>query len=258
VTRRWRRQSTDQAEQHYLVSPRSLAGSGHPSYIGDVLYACGWRNRETRAGRLHLDSPDGTTTVRYSPDSVSSWDIGSKAVAGVQPAWNIALSRHAPVEIVEGITGALIRPRTAHAPDVWAPLREHGWEIQRNEIRYAAMSPDNTTGLQFTRITPSESQWMAWAADIDGILWTAGFSDSTPLYIVRSFSAALASPEPAMRPRGHMPTLSKIQLVSVSVRPSELRAWEQRRIQSARAAAAQSGSPYELPKAAGRQGRRRR
>lgn len=56
------------------------------------------------------------------------------------------------------------------------------------------------------------------------------------MHLIEAFSAALADPQPVMRPRGNIPPSRWIRTTSVSVRPSEIGAWQQARIAAARAA----------------------
>ncbi|MFI8307719.1 DUF317 domain-containing protein [Streptomyces sp. NPDC085927] len=232
--RDWR--AGEQAEQHYLVEPRSLAGGGDVRHIFEYLRACGWQDKSKRSGPLAFVSPDRSIRVGYDPFvQPGGWTIHSKAGAH-QDEWIAMLGRQAPVEIVAGLTDALARPRSAHAPDVWAPLQEQRWETRRPSGQFNARSPEGTAWMQFYEDPSGQAMWWSGANDQQGNGWTAVFTASTPMHVVQAFSTALASPEPVMRPRGRVPHSSKIRTTSVSVFPSQLSAWQQTRIQAARTA----------------------
>ncbi|MFF4962335.1 DUF317 domain-containing protein [Streptomyces sp. NPDC001222] len=151
-------------------------------------------------------------------------------------AWWAHLGRQTPVEIVAGLTDALTRPRFAHAPNVWAPLKEQNWHARPAGQHYTAISPDGTAWMQYHQSPDGEAMWWSGAKDEQGNGWTAQFSPSTPMHLVQAFSTELASPDPVIRPRGRVPQSTQIRTWSVSVRPSQLSAWQQARITAARAA----------------------
>ncbi|MFD5128955.1 DUF317 domain-containing protein [Streptomyces olindensis] len=226
----------EQAEQHYLVQPRALAGGGDLRHVSEFLRACGWRDRSKPGGPLLLDSPDRTIRIGYNPYVLpGGWTIHSKATAH-QDEWTVTLGRQTPVEIVAGLTDALTRSRSAHAPNVWAPLKEQRWNPTRDAQRFTATSPDGTAWMQFHEDQAGHAMWWSGAHDEQGNGWTASFTASTPMHLVQAFAAALASPEPVMRPRGRVPHSTRIRTTSVSVLPSQLSAWQQSRITAARAA----------------------
>ncbi|MEU9246963.1 DUF317 domain-containing protein [Streptomyces sp. NPDC048385] len=226
----------EQAEQHYLVEPRALAGGGDLRHVSEFLRACGWQDKSKRNGPLVFDSPDRTIRIGYDPYVLpGGWTIRSKATAH-QGEWAVTLGRQTPVEIVAGLTDALTRPHSAHAPDVWAPLKEQRWSTARDAGHFTAQSPDGTAWMQFREDHSGHAMWWSAADDQQGNGWNATFTASTPMHLVQAFSAALASPEPVMRPRGRVPHSTKIRTTSVSVLPSQLSAWQQARVQAARAA----------------------
>ncbi|KUM99914.1 hypothetical protein AQI95_35960 [Streptomyces yokosukanensis] len=226
----------EQAEQHYLVEPRALAGGGDIRHISEFLRASGWRDTSEKGGPLLLQSPDRTVRIAYNPHvQPGGWTVHGLA-AGDQAEWWATLGRQTPVEILAGLTDALTQPRSAHAPNVWAPLEEHQWRAQSEGRHYTATSPDGSAWLHFRQDGSGNAVWWSGAKDQQGSAWTAQFTSTTPMHLVQAFSAALASPEPVMRPRGRLPHSAKIRATSVSVLPSELRAWQQARITAARAA----------------------
>ncbi|MFF2567277.1 DUF317 domain-containing protein [Streptomyces sp. NPDC058084] len=226
----------EQAEQHYLVEPRALAGGGNVRHISEFLRASGWRDKSKAGGPLHLESPDRTVRVSYDPYVLpGGWTIHGQA-NGNQAEWWATLGRQAPVEIVAGLTDALTRPRSAHAPNVWAPLEEQHWQARADGGHYTATSPDGSAWMQFHHDPNGRAMWWSGAKDRQGNGWNAQFTPSTPMHLVQAFSTALASPEPVMRPRGRVPHSAQIRTTSVSVLPSQLSAWQQARITAARAA----------------------
>ncbi|MFE0680539.1 DUF317 domain-containing protein [Streptomyces sp. NPDC058961] len=224
------------AEQHYLIQPRTLAGGGDVRHVSEFLRASGWRDRSKTGGPLDMESPDRTVRIAYDPYVLpGGWTIHGRA-DGANGEWSAHLGRQAPVEIVAGLTDALTRPRTAHAPNVWAPLQEQNWHTRFEGKDYIATSPDGTAWMQYRHDPDGQAMWWTGAQDKQGNGWTATLTPNTPMHLVQALSAELASPEPVMRPRGRVPTSAQIHTWSVSVRPSELSAWQQARITAARAA----------------------
>ncbi len=230
--------TTEQPEQHYLIQPRALAGGGDIRHVSEFLRASGWRDKSKRHGPLTMESADRTVRLSYDPHILpGGWTI-SGAAHGHQAAWNAVLGSQTPVEIIAGLTDALTQPRSAHAPTVWAPLSRQNWSITRRRPgQFSGESPDGTSWVQFHDDPPAPALWWSGAADQQGNGWTATFTATTPLHLVQAFTTALASPEPVMRPRGRVPYSAHIHTTSVSVLPSQLAAWQQARIQAARAAA---------------------
>ncbi|MGW4197104.1 DUF317 domain-containing protein [Streptomyces sp. NPDC005004] len=224
------------AEQHYLVHPRALAGGGDVRHVGEFLRASGWRDRSKKGGPLAMESPDRTVRIAYDPHGrPGGWAING-AADGLNNSWSAHLGRETPVEIVAGLTDALTLPRSAHAPNVWAPLEEQRWHARVEGEHYTAASPDGTAWMQYRQSPDGSARWWSGAKDSRGTAWTATFTPTTPMHLVQAFSAALASPDPVMRPRGHVPLSAEVRTWSVSVTPSQLSAWQQARITAARAA----------------------
>ncbi|MFE9686757.1 DUF317 domain-containing protein [Streptomyces sp. NPDC006285] len=251
-----------QPDQHYLIQPRALAGGGDIRHVSEFLRASGWRDRSEKRGPLFMESPDRTIRLFYDPHvQPGGWTI-SGAARGHQAAWNAVLGSQTPVEILAGLTDALTQPLSAHAPDVWAPLRHQHWSTTYRAGQFTAESPDGTSWMQFHEDPPAPPVWWSGAGDQQGNGWTATFTATTPMHLVQAFTTALASPQPVMRPRGRIPHSAQIRTTSVSVLPSQLAAWQQARIQAARAAVWDrnwiAGSPRTTPRpnAAGHRARR--
>jgi Domain of unknown function (DUF317) len=237
VKKKWQSWGSDeQAEQHYLIQPRALAGGGDVRHVSEFLRASGWRDKSKKGGPLLVENPDRTVRVAYDPYVLpGGWTIHSRA-DGLQGEWSAHLGQQTPVEIVAGLTDALTRPRSAHAPSVWAPLEEQNWHTRFEGRNYTATSPDGTAWMQYRQSPGGAAMWWTGAKDRQGNGWTASFTPNTPMHLVQAFSAELASPDPVMRPRGRVPLSTQIRTWSVSVKPSQLRAWQQARITAARAA----------------------
>ncbi|CAL9365660.1 hypothetical protein SUDANB105_00757 [Streptomyces sp. enrichment culture] len=226
----------EQAQQHYLVEPRALAGGGDVRHVSEFLRASGWKDKSKSGGPLSMESPGRKIRLAYDPYTLpGGWTIHGQA-SGHQDEWWVTLGRQTPVEIVAGLTDALTRPRSAHAPNLWAPLWEQRWTRPPNDEHVTAVSTDGSAWMQFRQDPDGRAMWWSGAQDEQGHGWTASFTATTPMHLVESFSAALASPEPVMRPRGRVPYSAQIRTTSVSVLPSQLSAWQQARITTARAA----------------------
>ncbi|MFD3589778.1 DUF317 domain-containing protein [Streptomyces sp. NPDC058683] len=246
------RGSGEQAEQHYLVQPRALAG-GDVRHVSEFLRASGWRDTSKRGGPLRMERPDRTVRIAYDPYILpGGWTIHGRA-DGANGEWSAHLGQQTPVEIVAGMTDTLTRPRSAHAPNVWAPLQERHWHTRFEGQDYTATSPDGTASMQYWHSPDGATMWWTGAQDQQGNGWTASFTPNTPMHLVQAFATELASPDPVMRPRGRVPASAQIRTWSVSVKPSQLSAWQQARITAARAATwARSGTQSARPRTSAR------
>ncbi|MGV9790843.1 DUF317 domain-containing protein [Streptomyces sp. NPDC003435] len=240
----------EQAEQHYLVQPRALAGGGDIRHVSEFLRASGWRDKSKLGGPLQMESPDRTVRITYDPYvlPVGGWSVRGRA-DGTSGEWSAHLGTQTPVEIVAGLTDALTQPRSAHAPNVWAPLQEQHWHARAEGKTYTATSPDGTAWMQYRQDPEGTALWWTGAKDTQGTGWTANFTANTPLHLVQAISTELANPEPVLRPRGRVPLSAQIRTWSVSVTPAQLSAWQHARITAARAAtwartSARKASPY--------------
>ncbi|WP_326740377.1 DUF317 domain-containing protein [Streptomyces sp. NBC_01022] len=222
-------------QQHYLVHPRALAGGGDIRHVSEYLRATGWKDNSKRGGPLAMESPDRMVRIAYDPyTQPGGWTIHGKA-SGHQDEWWAVLGQQTPVEVVAGLTDALNQPRSAHAPNAWAPLHEQRWRDKPNARHPTATSPDGSAWLQYHQTPDGTAMWWSGAKDEHGNGWVAQFTPTTPMHLVQAFSTALASPEPVMRPLGCVPQSARIRTTSVSVLPSEVSAWQQARITAARA-----------------------
>ncbi|MFI5804366.1 DUF317 domain-containing protein [Streptomyces sp. NPDC051561] len=229
--------ANEQPQQHYLVEPRHLAGTGDVRYLTEYLRIVGWKNRSKAGGPLVLTSPDRNIRLGFDPyANPAGWSVSSRATK-TQPAWQATLTTHVPVEIIAGLTDALAQPqaRTAHAPNVWEPLAAQNWSTAQGK-HFTATSPDQTAMVQYHQSGPDTAHWWAAARTEHGQVWDVIFSQHTPMHLVQSFTASLAAPYPLMRPRGAVPATDRIRTRSVSVLPSELSRFQQARLASARAA----------------------
>nr|WP_119612430.1 DUF317 domain-containing protein [Streptomyces acidiscabies] len=228
--------ASPEPQQHYLVEPRHLAGGGDLRHVTEFLRACGWKDRapRRRTGLIILESPDRTIRIGYDPHTEpGGWTVSARPTG--QEAWQATFSHQTPVEVIAGLTDTLTLPRSAHAPNVWAPLEEAGWERGRSR-HHTMVSPDRGAFVTFHTASPGgPSHWRAGARNEHGRAWDALFTTATPLYLVQAVTPALADPRPVMRPRGHLPHTRQIRTTSVSVLPAELAAWQQARITEARA-----------------------
>ncbi|WP_367132268.1 MULTISPECIES: DUF317 domain-containing protein [Streptomyces] len=232
---KWATWGPETPEQHYFVRPRHLAGGGNLAYVTEHLRASGWKDHTSHAGTpVVFDSPDRSVRLGYDPSTTPpGWTISGKATPD-QPAWHATLSSRIPVEIVAGVTDALTQPRRAHAPNVWAPLKEQNWRTDDQGKHHTVTSPDGTAAVRFHQEEPGAAIWWATAHTEHGKQWEAVFSQHTPMHLVAAFTTALADPEPLLRPRNHIPTTQKIHTISVSALPSQIAARLRERITSAR------------------------
>jgi len=235
-------------QQHYLVQPRHLAGGGDLTHITAHLAGAGWKNRTPKAGaRLLLESPDKSVRVAYTSHTSPPMWIVSGTPPG-RPAWNATLGAAIPVEILAGLTDALAGPRPTHAPDALGRLTARGWMSGKGE-HPSADHPDGTANLQYRR-EGDTAMWWATAqtpatAGHSIPLWSARFSEHTPLHAVEAFAAALADPQPVLRPPGRIPLASAPHTATTAyaVLPSQLAAWRQTRTAAGRAAAWTRSTP---------------
>ncbi|MGW5679701.1 DUF317 domain-containing protein [Streptomyces sp. NPDC003860] len=226
----------DRPQQHYLIEPRYLAGAGDLRHATELLRASGWKDTSKTGGPLVFHSPGTSVRVVFDPlTQPGGWTISGQGT-GRQPAWAAKFGIATPVEIVAGLTDALTQPPSAHAPNVWAPLDAQNWNARRGR-HVTAVSPDKSAFVQFHQSSPGQAHWWIGARTEHGRAWDAELSPTTPLSLVQAVTTALADPQPVMRPRGAFPPSNRIRTTSVSVRPSELGAWQQARLNAARTAA---------------------
>ncbi|WP_433892565.1 DUF317 domain-containing protein [Streptomyces sp. CA-111067] len=229
-------------QQHYLVRPRHLAGGGDLTHITAHLAGAGWKNRTDKSGSpLSFESPDKSVRVGYHSDTSPPMWVISGTPSG-WPAWNATLGAAVPVEILAGLTDALAASRPTHAPDVLGQATARGWKPGTGE-HPGVDHPDGTATLHYRRDGDTPIWWATAQTPAAGghsvPLWTAGFSEHTPLHAVEGFAAALADPQPVLRPPGRIPFASAPHAAATAyaVLPSQLAAWRQARTAAGRAAA---------------------
>lgn len=150
--------TADQPQQHYLVEPRHLGGGGDLRFVAEYLRASGWKDISRTGGPMVFDSPDRSVRVGFDPTAMpGGWTVSGQAV-GQHPAWHATFTTAVPIEIVAGFTDTLTKPRSAHAPNVWAPLEENGWETERGQ-HFTAVSPDRNAWLQYHQNEPGQAHW---------------------------------------------------------------------------------------------------
>jgi hypothetical protein len=229
-------------QQHYLIRPRHLAGGGDLTHITGYLTGAGWKNRTPQSGSpLCFESPDKSVRIGYSSHTNPPMWIVSGTPRG-EPSWNATLGAAVPVEILAGLTDSLAGPRPAHTSDVLGRATALGWKPAKG--RHPGVDhPDGTANLQYRRDGDTAMWWAAAQAPGSGghsvPLWNAGFSEHTPLHAIGGFAAALADPQPVLRPPGRIPFASAphATITAYPVLPSQLAAWLQSRTAEGRAAA---------------------
>ncbi|WP_374778490.1 DUF317 domain-containing protein [Streptomyces sp. NBC_01310] len=115
------------------VSPRHLAGPGDPRHITHVLRAAGWH---TASDPLHptvsLHSPDYSLRLTLTPKPGRPYRPWWRIRSPHGPAhWSAEFSGATPVEIIAGLTDALVQPPPEHLRSPWDVLTSHGWSHHR-------------------------------------------------------------------------------------------------------------------------------
>ncbi|MEV8351884.1 DUF317 domain-containing protein [Streptomyces niveus] len=202
----------------FETRPRHLAGGGDPRHITQALRAAGWKNHsDPDFPHVVLASPDLRHTLVMEPESSSYkppwWRIRAY---GDHEDWYTAFGGDTPVEILAGLTDALIGPVPETAPDIWAPLTAAGWTYERDEHgTESALHPDSI--LTFRReARRGDLFWKAEAALPTGgggreTIWGAYFNGRVPPHLIAAFTQALARDEPVQRrhwdvPHSHLVT----------------------------------------------------
>lgn len=190
----------------FETRPRYLAGGGDPRHITQALRAAGWKNHsDPDYPHVILASPDHRHTVALEPET-SSYTAWWKIQAhGYQDGWYTQFGGDTPVEILAGLTDALLQPVPKVAPDIWGPLTEAGWSYELDERgNETAAHPDNILSLRHD-IRPGDSHfWKAEAAlPIGGggrqTIWHAYLHQRMPPHLFAAFTRALARDEPVQR-----------------------------------------------------------
>lgn len=131
---------------------------GDVRYVTEFLRASGWKDKSKNGGPAVFDSPDKSVRIGFDPYiQPGGWTISGKQTA-TQEAWHATLGRQVPVEIVVSVTDALTQPKSAHAPNVWEPLQEQGWDTERGQ-HFTARSPDGDAFVRFHQSAPGQAHW---------------------------------------------------------------------------------------------------
>ncbi|MFI1060534.1 DUF317 domain-containing protein [Streptomyces spororaveus] len=197
-----------------MVSPRHLAGPGDPRHVTHALRAAGWH---TASDPLHptvtLHSPDYSHQLTLTPKPGRPYRPWWRIRSPHGPAhWSAEFSGTTPVEIIAGLTDALVQPLPERLRSPWELLTAHGWSYHRQSGgSESATSPDKAVSVEW-QISPIAGPlgWTIEAVDrhnLDrpGLLWRASLDDNTPSHLVAAFTAALAVPDPVPRGRYEIP-----------------------------------------------------
>ncbi|MGW6742855.1 DUF317 domain-containing protein [Streptomyces sp. NPDC055025] len=225
--------------------PRHLAGPGDPRHITQALRAAGWKNHsDPDVPHVVLAAPDYRHTLVLDPETGtygSWWRITSE---GEGPWWQAGFGGDTPVEILAGLTDALIRPAPDTTPDLWAPLTAAGWAYERDgQGGESASHPDGIMSLRrWTTLEGEHFYWTAEAALATGLggqrrLWHASFDDTTPRHLIAAFATALASPDPVQRGMHDVPHHYLVTQERDGPQGEQIIAAHQERLKAARAAA---------------------
>ncbi|MFB7630522.1 DUF317 domain-containing protein [Streptomyces sp. NPDC056149] len=237
-------------ETHSIIwhetHPRHLAGRGDPRRITQTLRAAGWKN---------LSDPDYPHVVLASPDYRHTLVLEPEAQP-YQPWWRIRghsqdhgwyteFGAHTPVEILAGLTDALISPEPTTMPaDVWATLTSARWTYDRDERgNETATHPAGTLHLRRRTVGPGERFF--WTAEAGlhhagggrDIVWQASLDDEMPPHLIAAFATALANHDPVQRGRGDVPHDHLVTQKERGPQGEELAAAHEARLKAVRAAA---------------------
>ncbi|MCB5163659.1 DUF317 domain-containing protein [Streptomyces bambusae] len=191
------------------VSPCYLAGRGDPRHVTHALWAAGWT---TASDPLHpairMTSPDHSLRLDINfADRRSGWRVSPEFGHSY---WSASFSTDTPVEIVAGLTDALIQPEpdTAASP-VSDLLTARGWQHTTDEAgTQTLLSPDGTVQAEL-RVSPSIGVigWQFTAAyrhgeyGPEGLVWRADFHENTPPHLLTAVTAAVCRTDPVLRAR---------------------------------------------------------
>ncbi|MFB6627269.1 DUF317 domain-containing protein [Streptomyces sp. NPDC056374] len=192
------------------VSPRYLAGPGDPRHITHALYAAGWTvHSDPLHPAIRIESPNREHELVFkpSPHHFHGW---WKVHSTLGDNWYASFSGDAPVEIIAGLTDALVRPTPDSASDDLAGiLAEQGWKPTADgDGGHKVVSPDRTTVAE-RRVSPSMGLcgWEVEAArnwgpyGPEGFLWRVALDSRAPGHVLNAIATALCDPAPVLRPR---------------------------------------------------------
>lgn len=191
------------------VSPRYLAGPGDPRHITHALRAAGWTNTsDPLHPAITMTSPDHGHHLDLDPARRHyGWKISTEFVPGY---WSATFSITTPVEVVAGLTDALIRPAPDEAvPTVVEILTAHGWAHTTDHTGTQTLtSPDGI--VQAERSVSPFLGVRGWEFEAarhhgeygpEGLLWRAYFDKDTPAHLLASVTDAVSTPAPILRSR---------------------------------------------------------
>ncbi|MFC9485996.1 DUF317 domain-containing protein [Streptomyces hydrogenans] len=213
------------------ISPRYLAGPGDPRHITHALCAAGWTvHSDPLHPVIHMKSPGQEHDLIFKPSPHHFhgwWKVNS--TLGPDP-WYASFSGDAPVEIIAGLTDALVHPAPDNASgDMTSILAARGWTHTADaDGGHKVVSPERTTVAE-RRVSPSMGLcgWEIEAArnsgpyGPEGFLWRASLDPRAPDHVLSAVATALSDPAPALRPRFEIdegPPLHVSQEVEIGTR----------------------------------------
>ncbi len=224
--------------------PRHLAGRGDPRRITQTLRAAGWKNHSAPDyPHVVLASPDLRHTVVLEPEAKPYqpwWRIRGNSQGH---CWYTDFDAHTPVEILAGLTDALIAPEpTTTPPDVWTTLTSAHWAYERDEQgNETATHPAGTLNLRRWTVEPGERFFWTVEAGLHhtgggrDLVWRAGLDDDMPPHLLSAFATALASHEPVQRGRYDVPHAHLVTQKERGPQGEELAAAHAARLKAVRA-----------------------
>ncbi|MEV4997426.1 DUF317 domain-containing protein [Streptomyces niveus] len=202
----------------FETRPRYLAGGGDPRHVTQALRAAGWKNHsDPDYPHVVLAGPDHRHTVVLEPETSSYaawWRIQAHGDHG---HWYATFGGNTPVEILAGLTDALLKPVPETAPEIWPTLAWAGWAYESDEHgNESARHPDGILSLCRQAVGRGKGLWRADADLPTGLggrerIWHAYFDDRMPPHLIAAFTQALALDEPVQRrhydvPHSHLVT----------------------------------------------------
>ncbi|MER5567160.1 DUF317 domain-containing protein [Streptomyces goshikiensis] len=162
-----------------------------------------------------LASPDRRYALALDPEPESYskwWRISCTAE---DATWYAQFGGNTPVEILAGLTDALLSPAPETVPDLWPILTARGWtHVRDGRGNDVAEHPDGIMQLRrWNRSANREDSWSAVALLPNGLggqeaVWEAHLPDVP--HLVASFATALADPAPVARAEFDVPHTSLV------------------------------------------------
>ncbi|WP_069629582.1 DUF317 domain-containing protein [Streptomyces niveus] len=191
----------------FETSPRYLAGGGDPRHITQALRAAGWKNHsDPEYPHVILTSPGHRHTVALEPETSSYTAWWRIQAHGDQDGWYTQFGGNIPVEILAGLTDALLQPVPKTAPEIWVPLTAAGWTYERDERgNETAAHPDDILSVRRRAVEPGEQVFWTVEATLPigggghERIWHAYLDERMPPHLIAAFTRALALDEPVQR-----------------------------------------------------------